>query len=342
MENFRFNPPSFPYAVLSEFLATSFGANGAMKPLAGERDQNVRITTETGREYVFKIAGPDESFDLVDFQIKALEHVRQFDPSIPVPHHIRTLSGQLSTVITDEAGVPYHVRLLTFLPGVPMDTVEPPTDKQIVEIGSLTGRLCLALQDFKHTAATHFMPWDAMNGLVVFDSFKARYTPPDLVDDFAPHLERLKDISLPLMAALPTQVVHNDAHLGNLLSDPAKPDNVVGLIDFGDIIERPLVIDLSSTIASIIETNANVVGCCRLLLEGFERHVSAPDNQLELLYDAVFARLALSVQLFQFRQINVSRDEEIESFYLPRVIQALQTLLATERTRFTSDIMHGR
>jgi len=342
IDDLRFNPPSFRYSVMAEFLEARYGVGGDMKSLEGERDQNTRVVTATGVAYVLKIAGPDEGFDLVDLQIKALEHIRATDPTLPVPQHIRTLDGELSTVIKDETGVPHYVRLLTYVAGTPMDAVEPPSDEQIIEIGSLTARICVAMKAFKHPAAKLFMPWDIMNGLVICDEFRDKYILPDLTDRCAPHLDRLRDVSLPMMAKLPTQVVHNDAHLGNLLTDPARANSVVGVIDFGDVVDRPLVVDHSSTLASIIEMNADVTGCSRLILEGFEAHCAVSDEEVSLLYDALFARLALSVQLFQFRLLEVSHDEEIKRFYLPQVTQALNNLLATDRSRYTSTLMRGR
>ena len=202
--------------------------------------------------------------------------------------------------------------------------------------------MCRALSDFSHPAASHFMPWDILNGLVVRDSFKTRYLPPEFREPCAPHFERLESETLQRMRDLPAQVIHNDAHTGNLLCDPDRPEAVTGCIDFGDMVERPLLVDLSCALQDIIGRDSDVVGCARALIDGFARHMPVPEAQLALLYDGLFARSALCVQLFQFRLENVGEDETIRRTDLPRTIRALKTILATDRGRFTSEIMSGR
>ena len=64
--------------------------------------------------------------------------------------------------------------------------------------------------------------------------------------------------------------------------------------------------------------------------------------ELELLYDAIFARLLLSVQLFLFRQVNVGFDSDIDNTYLPNCTRALKTLIALDRRDFNREILRGR
>ena len=338
----RFTPPAFSKAEAAALLDREYGLSGAMDALVGERDQNLRVTAPDGRRYVLKIASPHESEALVDLQISGLEHIRHADPGLPVPRHIETRDGRLSTILTDPSGVGHYVRLLTYLPGRPLGDLPPPGIGTIRDIGGLLGRMCRALRDFSHPAATHFMPWDILNGLVVRDSFKTRYLPPDLREPCAPHFERLESGTLQRMRDLPAQVIHNDAHTGNLLCDPDRPEAITGCIDFGDMIERPLVVDLSCALQNIIERDTDIVGCSRALVGGFARHMPVPDEQLVLLYDGLFARSVLSVQLFLFRLEKLGEDETIGRADLPGAVRGLETLLATDRARFTSEIMSGR
>ena len=158
-EQFRFNPPEFDENELQECLKAGFNITGKFKQLHGERDQNVRVTSAEGVQYVLKISGTEESPDLIDFQIKALEHVRKTTPSLPVPRHIRSKTGAFQFEYVNNDGDSHTVRVLTYLHGEPLSTLESPSDEILQSIGRLIGHLSCTLADFSHPAESHFMPW---------------------------------------------------------------------------------------------------------------------------------------------------------------------------------------
>ena len=67
--------PSLPPDDVGHLACRLYGIEGAVTPLAGERDQNCRIETADGTRYVVKIGNPSEPVPVVDFQIAALEHI---------------------------------------------------------------------------------------------------------------------------------------------------------------------------------------------------------------------------------------------------------------------------
>ena len=88
------------------------------------------------------------------------------------------------------------------------------------------------------------MPWNILNGLVVSHELRTRYLRDGLAERCAPALRRPENESLPRMLALPVQTIHNDGHWGTVLCAPENPEPITGVIDFGDQIEGPLVVDL--------------------------------------------------------------------------------------------------
>jgi len=56
--------------------------------LDSERDQNFRLRSLSGREYVLKIANPDEDRAVTNLQTEALLHLAAADPDLPVPAHL--------------------------------------------------------------------------------------------------------------------------------------------------------------------------------------------------------------------------------------------------------------
>ena len=84
LEDLRFNPPEFPESVLHALLQREYNMAGPLKRLSGERDQNFRVTAATGKRYVLKISSPEEEESLIDFQIRALQHLEAVDEGLCV------------------------------------------------------------------------------------------------------------------------------------------------------------------------------------------------------------------------------------------------------------------
>ena len=337
-EDLHFTPPSFSRDVLGRLLFREYAISGELKLLAGERDQNLRVTTRDDRRFVLKVSSRQESADAVDLQIQALERIRRRDPALPVPRHVRTTDGALQTAVANDDGITHHVRLLTYLPGEPLQNLGPPSERTMRAVGALMGRMCQALHGFSHPAADRFMAWDTMNGLTVLEAFRSRYLPHDLKETCAPFFERFASHSLPRLRQLPSQLIHNDMHLGNLLCDPAKPTELTGCIDFGDMVDRPTVLDLAATLGEIIGIATDPLARCRALLDGFRRHVSFPDDQVDLLYDAIQARTVLCAQLAMFRIAWANNDPDIESVHLPHAIDAVRAISSIDRDSFVRAI----
>lgn len=332
-DDLRFTPPRLDEDLLSSFLARHWDVEGEFIPLPGERDQNFRVSATDGRDYVLKTGSPIEDPVLVDFQIQALMHLEATDPGIPIPRIHRSRSGNPRETLTTNGG-DHPVRLLSWVEGRRYgDFGAPPVDT-IAEIGALQGRMCRAFSGFRHPGSAHFMPWDILNGLVESETLNQRYLQNELAERCAPVLEHLANVALPRMRQLPHQVIHNDAHSGNVLCDPDNPARITGVIDFGDLVYRPVVVDLATSLASIMETSAAPVAESAALVGGFARHCRIPPEQLELVYDALLARAILIVQLLQFRAEYTEVAESLINEDIPEVKHGLLKALAIDRQEF--------
>jgi Ser/Thr protein kinase RdoA (MazF antagonist) len=332
-DDLRFSPPNISEELLRPFLRKHWGIEGELSRLSGERDQNFRITAADGSRYVFKIASPLEDLTLVDFQIQALLYLEASDPGIPIPRIRRSLKGNLFETLTTDQG-DHAVRVLSWVDGVRLGDFEPPSHDTIAQIGALQGRLCRAFRGFEHEGSSHFMPWDILNGLVVSESLRNDYLRGDLAERCAPVLEHLSTCALPRMRELPHQIIHNDAHSGNVLCDPTDPATITGVIDFGDLVHRPIVVDLATSLASIMETSETPISASAALVGGFVQYSSVPPEQLELVYDALLARAIMIVQLLQFRAENTVVDASLVEEDIPDVKRGLERALAMNRTEF--------
>jgi len=336
----RFSPPSLSEDFLGPFLRKHWGIEGELIRLSGERDQNFRVTDADGSRYVFKIASPLEDLALVDFQVQALLYVEASDPGIPVPRIRRSLSGNLFETMTTAQG-DHPVRVLSWIDGVPIGDFDPPSHDTIAQIGALQGRICRAFLGFEHEGGSHFMPWDILNGLVVSDNLRNNYLRGDLAERCAPILEHLSTYALPRMRELPHQIIHNDAHSFNVLCDPNDPATITGIIDFGDLVHRPIVVDLATSLASIVETSQEPIPASAALVGGFVQYSDIPPEQLELVYDALLARAIMIVQLLQFRAENTAVEASLVEVDIPDVKRGLERALNMSRTEFLDAIRHA-
>lgn len=333
-DDLRFAPPSLGEALVAGFVERQWGLRGTLSRLAGERDQNFRLRLADGTSHVVKIASPLEDPALIDYQVRALLHIAERDPGLPTPRILPAISGQSTGELRAPDGQAHAVRLLSWVPGVPLSSTPALSLGAVRATGRLQGRLCRALADFRHPAEGHFMPWDALNGLVESAALRQGYMPPELERRCAPHLERLEHESLPRMRSLPAQVIHNDAHRGNILCDPRDPSTVTGVIDFGDLAFRPLVTDLATALTSFIGHAEDPVRVAATLLEGFRSVAAIDDSQLALLYDALLARAILSVQLLTYRVLHTVAPESLRTVDLAESLANLEVALSVDPERF--------
>src|SRR5258705_12445707 len=74
-----------PEAQAQRLAAEHYGLIAAVHRLDSERDQNFRLRSLSGREYVLKIANPAEDRAVTNLQTEALLHLAAADPGLPAP-----------------------------------------------------------------------------------------------------------------------------------------------------------------------------------------------------------------------------------------------------------------
>lgn len=331
LADLRLVPPTLPTAILASWATELYGLTGQLERLQGERDQNHRLTAPDGQQYVLKVSSALEDPATVDFQTKALLHLADAAPELPVPRVLPTLDGDHLTPRTAPDGATHVVRLLTYLPGISFEDGEvSPT--ALLQIGRFQGRLCRALADFRHPAAHAFMPWDLNNGLLGTDALWAGASPATR-RQLDPVRGHLVDEVLPALAELRTQVIHNDAHRGNLLRPGPDSDRLVGLIDFGDLVHSSLAADLASSAASFVDNGADPAAGLVGLTQGFHEAIPLHPEELQLLPDLVLARLALAALVFDLRIAAGGDDADAVAAVRTMVLDWIATWLELDSRR---------
>jgi len=332
LADLNFDPPSLPEGHLREIARSCFGIQGRFQPLDGERDQNNRVTTADGRQFVLKISSAGEDPEVVDFQVQALLHIASRDAEIPVPRQQWGPDGNVVYHTTSEQGE-HVVRLLSWLPGIRYQEGPPPSLAGLEGVGAFLARLNLALAGFSHPGAGHFMPWDSTNGLI-FRPQLLDLLPAGVGDLAGPILQRLETSTFPALKRLPQQVIHQDAHGGNLLRDSADSEHVAGVIDFGDMVFGPLIADLAVSAAFFAEGSETPSATAAALCRGFHRVTPLAAHETDLLLDLMIARQILTLQLNEFRQRNMQHPPDFISVDMPHVLASLKVLAALDSVEF--------
>jgi Ser/Thr protein kinase RdoA (MazF antagonist) len=283
--------PKFSFEQVKEIVNKRFGLTGELYPLDSERDQNFRISTEGGGQFVIKIANSAENPAIIDMQLKALEHIALVDPELPVPRILLSRNGLAIEQIQAENGTKHFVRILTYLTGVPPE--DNPTDQALLRpMGACLARLGQSLRGFFHPIANYELLWDLKH------TSKLRQYLPYITN--ANHLElvtyfldRFDQNVIPNISKLRAQIVHNDLTPDNILVMENDPGRIAGIIDFGDMVHTPLIVDLATTIASMLRGHADLVEAAAEILIGYHGITPLEDAELRVLYDLIAARLTM-------------------------------------------------
>ena len=273
-----------------------FGISGEAVALGGERDANF-VLIASDAKFSLKIANPAERPSVIEMQQLALNHAMDADATLPIPRPIATRDGHVVGSVELEAGVA-AVRLLTYLEGTEIPEGFS-TDRLRRDIGTWLGRLDNALLGFEHPELDREYLWD----VVQMSSIRplVHHLPDERSDFVSNWLDRFRDEVEPQLSAAPDQVIHGDVNPWNLLVDSARPDSITGLIDFGDVIRSPRIIDPAIAVAYQCFGQEDPAGVAADLVGSYHHVTALSRAEIELVPDLVMARLVQSLTIGAWR-----------------------------------------
>jgi len=276
-----------------------YGIKGHARPLPSERDQNFQIDAG-GDRYVLKIANEREEPDLLDAQNHVLQHIAQTGSAALGAVVLRTVAGETIARTSNGDGASHYVRLLSYVPGIPLALVRPHAPELMTDLGRFLGELDAALSTFRHPALQRTFHWDlAHAGSVVaeqideIESLERR----SLVAHF---LARFAAETAPHLAVLPHQAIHGDANDYNVLVAGdgdlfSRYRHVSGILDYGDMVHGLRVADLAIAAAYVLLDKEDPLAAVAQVTAGY--YVANPLTEAELaaLWDLTCMRLCMSV-----------------------------------------------
>jgi 4-aminobutyrate aminotransferase-like enzyme/Ser/Thr protein kinase RdoA (MazF antagonist) len=252
-----------------------YGLEATARALPGEYDDNFKLTGADGRAFVLKVMHPARERSFIDLQCRALTHLAQRAPQLPLARVTPTHNGELFSSIDASEGSTRLVWLLTFVNGNVLAGIRPHTAELLGDLGRFLGEMDAALRLFSHPAVHRELKWDSSRAGWIKDYVKyiGDSKRRALVENF---LALYEAEVVPNMARLRRSVIYGDANDHNVLvSDPwPQPRKIAGVIDFGK--ENPLA-------------------AAGALIAGYHRAFPLDELELSVLYALIGARLAVSV-----------------------------------------------
>src|SRR5262245_30487618 len=311
--------PRFDVAGATRLAREMYGLDAAASPLPSERDQNFLVTTAAGERYVLKIANASEERAMLEAQNAAMAHVSRrmtFCPRV-VPTTAGTTIGA--------AGDGHFVRLVTYLPGVPLATTiaGPERTGLYHALGRAIGELDAALADFDHPAVHRDFHWDLANAERVIDEHLSK-----IHDTERALVARIAASSLSIVttnqASFRHSVIHNDANDWNALVDG---DRIAGLIDFGDMVHSWTVADPAIAIAYAVLDCPAPLDVAASFIRGYQTAWPLRDEELAALMPLVNLRLCMSACIAAWQRQQRPDDEYLAVSQAP-IRRTLPTLAA--------------
>lgn len=332
MTNIAHPAPQFSSAEAARLAERHFGLSGNVAPLDSERDQNFKLTARDGSQWTLKIVNASEPSSETSFQTALLEHLERTSPGLAVPQLRRTFDRRPLAVASSSAGESHAVRLVSWLPGRPLaETARTPA--LLESVGGALGRLDRALQGFIHHGALRSFDWDIRQAGAARARLNHIHDEKDrvLLEYF---LDRFDAMVAPRLPSLRAQVIHNDANDWNVLVDPAAPERVAGLIDFGDAMHSVVIAEVAVACAYSILDMEDPIGGAARLAAGFHAEYPLREEEVDLLFDLIAMRLVTSVTIAASRREQASDNpylsiSEAPAWRLLRRLGAMSPRFAT-------------
>lgn len=307
-------PQADPFAVIEsenprlgdseirQLLQEHYGLAGELESLVSERDQNLRLRCDDGRRFILKIANAAEDPVATDFQIQALVHLEAYQAThecpINVPQILRTLDGRTSLPVTSD-GAQHVARVVNFVAGVPLGN-RPASLVLCRRLGVYLAYLGRALHGFTHPGSDHGLLWDMQQALALRRILE-HVPDEELRRGIAQVLDDFETFAVPRFDEVRSQVIHSDFNPDNVLIDANDNESVAGVIDFGDMLKAPLVIDVGIGASYLRALEGNPLAGIAEFLSGYHSITPLELIEIDLLFDLIKTRLAASVAILSWR-----------------------------------------
>jgi Ser/Thr protein kinase RdoA (MazF antagonist) len=299
-----------------------YGLSTVQKELPSERDQNFLVANNSGKRFVLKIANSHEQRSLLEAQNAALNHLQARITF--TPHLVPARSGESIEQILTESGS-HYVRLITYIPGKPLANGGHSLSL-LNDFGRKLGKLTQALWDFDDQAFQRNFHWDLANAIRVIETYSQLITPAALRGQIEKYASDFENAMKGHLGKLPLSVIHGDANDYNVV---VQANEVVGVIDFGDMIHSYTIGELAIALAYVVLDKLEPLTFANEVVAGYSAEFAVNDDELETLWWLMLMRLCMSVCLAAHQQQQKPENEYLD-ISQQSIRNALPRLLAID------------
>lgn len=303
------SPPVVTVDDASKVAADLYGWQAEAIALTGERDKNYLLHTQEAGDVVLKFINPAEEAAETDLQIQVLLWLAQQNCAVVVPKALRSRTGDLVCDYTVGEQV-YKVRAYTYLNGVSVAQAQMGAALQ-QSFGTQAAQLVRALEGFDHPALSRVLLWDVMH-LNQLRAWAEEVLPQDEMGQFVfAYLDQFEQTILPVLQALPQQVIHGDISKSNTVASSADATSIHGVLDFGDLCKAPRVVELAVAASYALDAET---GDLQAALAGIVAAYAAvlPLSEAEsaLIPDLIIARLVQRIVISEWRASHFPNNRD--------------------------------
>lgn len=299
--------PRISEARAATILSEHFGIEGELKGLTSERDTNFHVIAGDD-EYVLKLANSAEDIGVTEFQNRALLHIALNDAELPVPRVVAATNGDRMISVQGDDGRVHTARLLTWIHGVPLEDAD--IDVSVARpLGRALARLGKALQGYEHLSSNYHLLWD-LKRAARLRKLLPHVADPGVSDLCKGVLDRFESQVEPVLGDLRWQVIFNDLNPGNVLFDPGSPDEVAGIIDFGDMVYSPLIVDVAVACAYLVREDGDTLGDVELFLDAYTSVLPLGAEEVGVLYSLIILRMVATVLISNWRAAKYPENKD--------------------------------
>ncbi|XP_055518672.1 hydroxylysine kinase-like [Leucoraja erinacea] len=318
--------PSLSEAQVVELVGRLYGLKvSKVKPLPSYMDQNFHVLVcetqeggDHGESYVLKVLNTDESqdTDLVEAQTRVMMFLNQ--KGFPTATPITTIDGKIMSLETIKQGSDYKqfmIRLLTYLPGVPMAKFT--LDHQICyKLGRTIAQMDKALhEEFYHPTVKSlhrdgFM-WNLSNTHLL-ERHLHEMEEGEVLSIIEQVIQQFKEKIRPNLDKFHKGLIYGDCNEYNILLEPLDSPieqavertgkscpgsalRISGILDFGDMSFGCFVQDLAITVMYLTIISQDPVGVGGHVIAGFESVIPLTEEERDSIYLLVFCRFSQSM-----------------------------------------------
>lgn len=287
-----------PHVTLADasVIATElFGITGSVHELGSHQDRNFRIDTQAPHGVVSYLLKVDNSaFSPQELLAQDAAMARLSARGLHVPTPVTGLDGNTGQQYV-RASERFSVRMMSFLDGAPLASVDKFAPEVVSALGALSGSVARELADFDADGLDRSLQWDLRSATRVVDRLLGSVTDADRRREVAAAATAAAERLASVESRLRVQAIHGDITddnvMGELQGDLLMP---TGVIDFGDLARGWLVAELAVTLSSVLNHVPNLAAALPAIV-AFDERVRLTDEEISALWPLVVLRGAVLV-----------------------------------------------